>query len=362
LVVLLTLSIGKMAPSSTLSLDVEEELLFEAEGEILVNGESKHKGKIQVIQGPKYETGAAEGETADLAADTEFYCFLCFGRVNVPLVPQNHIEKISSHEYDIKTPDSELKVIFKDDRKDGTEEELLNEFEDVLVWFCKYRKPVEEAGSNGKLEAIGNQGVSVVQSIGNRIHYRIARALQPHLERARSEETEEIGDTASKIVKTTRQVVGEGAKVVGAGAQAVDQVTNSTSRSVANVVSSINSSDLPLTSRRFRLRQTLNSGLTAAEKVYDAAGQKGKDIKTHTKNSASETIYEKYGDEVDKAAMETGDVAYNTIKILRFPATLAVRGLIGGVIKSSTIVEAEKAAKEAEGTKEQMHIFEELQN
>jgi len=319
------------------------ELLFQAVGEVIEKGAGKHIGTIRVIQGPKFETGGAVVDIEDLDDDTAFYGFLSVNMENIPLLPQNHVEKISDHEYDIHIPGREFKVILED----ATDEELIEEFENILVWFCKYEKQsVDDVAAAQRLENMGDQGVSTVDNIGSRVQQRISRTFQPHLDAARAEEGRNIpigGETTSNVLGTTRHVVGSVAGVTG-------QITDTASHGVASLVRRVSSrpnrTPLPPTSRRFRLRKTLNSGLVAAGKVYVAADEKGRAIIQTAGDSTSELLYEKYGEEVEQAAKDTTTIAIDAYKILRFPANFAVKAIIGGAVKSSAVAQAEKAAAE----------------
>lgn len=321
-------------PPSMSEPHLEYEVVFQAPGVLEETGapQVRQEGTVRVIQGPTHST------VQTLDDSTMVYAFLAASHVNVPLPPDQQVQKIQPNVFVLRTPGHEFKVTFAA----HTQPELLTEFEKVLAWFTSYQGPpigTTPGGVSGgvasRLSQAGDSGVAFVDKIAGKVSKRMDGFMDPKLEAARAAETKNVNIGG----KATGAVLGTTRKVVGAGAGAANAVTEKASDVVGAVLA-----NNPLMkglrsgkegSKRFRFHNTLTAGMVAVGKVYVAADERGRAIVSTAGENSAQVLQHRYGDQVAGAARDSTHIAVDSYRIFRFPAKFGASALIKGAAKAS---------------------------
>lgn len=315
------------------------EMVFEAPGSLTeIGGHGLNiSGTVRVIQGPR----ASSVPVMDNS--TLVYAFVSAGEANLPLLPNQPARRVSKHSFEFEIPNRRFAVRLSS----STPSELIDEFENVLKWFCVYESmppgktstdataaPIH-APPQGMMGKAGDQGVAFVERYGDKINSAINNRLGASLENARGQETRNVNVGG----KATSSVLGGARKVVGTGAGIAATVTDKASDVVGGILGNNpvmkGLRNAPEESKRFRFHDTLMSGMAAVGKVYVAVDEKGKTIISTTGDNASEIVREKYGPDAAAAASDSTRIAVDSYRIFRFPAKFGASALLKGAAKAS---------------------------
>lgn len=321
-------------------------MVFEAAGSLKeIGGHGLDiSGKVRVIQGPRASSVSV------MDSSTLVYAFVSVGEANLPLLPNQPARRVSSTAFEFEMPDRRFSVHLSP----STPSELVDEFENVLKWFCVYEsrpsgvsvapgapgapnaaaQPAVASPPQGMLDKAGAQGVAFVERYGDKINTAINSRLGASLENARAQETRNINAGG----KATSSVLGGARKVVGAGAGIAATVTDKASGVVGGILGGNpvmkGLRNAPEESKRSRFHDTLMAGMAAAGKVYVAVDEKGKTIISTTGDNASEIVREKYGDDAAVKVRDSTRIAVDSYRIFRFPAKFGAATLLKGAAKA----------------------------
>lgn len=321
-------------------------------------------GVLRVVQGP---LNTSLQPTGDKEEEAVYHAFISISDVNIPLLssqPARRCGAEMSRKFALRIPER----VFIIQLHPETEVGLVDGFERLLQWFCKWEDDqcTEETGPADSTGAVsvstnherfaraGDRGVEIVESIGGKINNSIQKRIAPRIDAAREvRETREAENggarslklgVGTKVLSGTRTVLETGANLASSVA---DKISDAIGVGIGRNPVTKTLSEAPEGSKRKGLYNNLMTGMLAFGRVYVAADHQGKLIIESTGRSAAAYAGVKYGDEAEAAARNMAHIAMDGYRIFRFPEKLGATSLVKGAFTSTAEENLEARKKEA---------------
>lgn len=292
------------------------ELIFYEPGTVIDLKDStiKKSGFIMVLQAPK------DKSVQEINDSTDVYGYLSINELNLPLHPTATSFRKDEYTFIVRLPRHEFVIEFQD----GVEKTSLAQFKKILEWFTGFEKKLTAAEF---FDEAGEKGKEKLEEISGAVLNKIDQVLQPHVEAARENETNEIGlggGTTRSVLSKIRDFIGG---VASFGSSAIDRASDSVGSALSRI--------LRKTDKNYAFHDTLSSGMVAIGKIYVTFDEQGQSIISTAGDRSSEILRERYGEEVSAAARDVTSITRDGYKIFRFPVKFPVQVLVRGAQKAS---------------------------
>lgn len=201
-----------------------------------------------------------------------------------------------------------------------------------------------ESRSIRAINALGERGVSVVNTLGTKLNETINTELERR--RARIEREQEEGTYNRRQVKiggkVTNSILSTSRKVVGLGAAQTAKLTDSLSTTVSDMMTkqaSKKRSTSPTKQETSKQSQEfydhLMAGALVFARVYVEFDRQSKLVIQDTGDRVSDIANRKYGYEAEMAARNLTGIAVDGYRISRFPEKIGSSSIVKGAFKTS---------------------------